>query len=234
METEAELRSARYELKLELEGSMLPTARAWTRLHPAGFYETYPPRRVNNIYFDTHRLDSYNDHMEGVPERRKLRFRWYGEDLRHACGQLELKEKNERTGWKLVHPVEDVLDLERCDWADAQRVILGSLSNGDGRLFREMLGVSRPLVINSYQREYYLSADGLVRLTLDYDQRVYDQWLAARPNLSFVVPSLNKMLIELKAEVAHARSLADVLARFPVRASRHSKFISAIDLIFER
>lgn len=229
-----EQRSTRYELKMELDEALLPLARAWVRLHGAGFYETYPPRRVNNIYFDTNSLDAYNDHVEGVPERRKLRFRWYGEDLAHACGQLELKEKNERVGWKLVEPVEAVLDLDRCDWADAQRDLLGGLPGENGELFREMLGASRPLVINSYRREYYGSANGQVRLTLDYDQRVFDQWLSARPNLSFAVPSRDIMLIELKSGVENARYLADVLAQFPLRANRHSKFTSALDPLLER
>ncbi len=225
-----EQRNARYELKMECEQALLPSARSWTMLHSAGFHQAYPPRQVNNIYFDTLDMDTYNDHVEGVPERRKLRFRWYGADLGAARGQLELKEKNERVGWKLIQPVDGQMDLRGCDWSEIQRSILAGIRNGQqSGIFQEMLQATRPIMINCYQREYYISADERVRLTLDYDQQVYDQWLSARPNLAFRSPSLDRMLIELKSDVQHARYLADVLAEFPLRINRHSKYTSAID-----
>jgi hypothetical protein len=40
-------------------------------------------------------------------------------------------------------------------------------------------------------------------------------------------------LIELKADVKYARYLSEVLAQFPTRVNRHSKFISAINPFLE-
>ncbi len=231
---DSELRSVRYELKMICDQALLATTRSWAWLHSAGFHETFPPRQVNNIYFDTLDLDTYNDHVDSASERRKLRFRWYGEDLIRAQGQLELKEKNERVGWKLVQPVEAMLDLSACDWTEVQWALLGGLRGAQSGLFQEMLHVSRPLVMNCYQRDYYESANGQVRLTLDYDFHAYDQWMTARPNLTFRLPALEQMVIELKSEVAYARYLADVLAEFPLRVNRHSKYISALGPIVGR
>ena len=70
----------RYELKQTYSELFLPELRSWVQMHPAGFRTAYPPRWVNSIYFDTPDLDSFNDHIAGVPVRRKLRYRWYGED----------------------------------------------------------------------------------------------------------------------------------------------------------
>jgi SPX domain protein involved in polyphosphate accumulation len=231
---DSELRSVRYELKMICDQALLPTTQSWTRLHSAGFHETFPPRQVNNIYFDTYNLDTYNDHVDSASERRKLRFRWYGEDLTRAEGQFEIKEKNERVGWKLVQQVKTMLELENCDWSEAQWAMRNDLREAQNGLFLEMLQVSRPLVLNCYRREYYETANGQVRLTLDYDLRAYDQWMAARPNLTFCVPTLDRMVIELKCDVRYAGYLADVLAEFPLRVNRNSKYISALDPLVGR
>jgi hypothetical protein len=229
---EPELQSLRYELKMPLGQVHLPQARSWVGLHSAGFHEAYPPRQVNNLYFDTLGMDTYNDHVEGIPERRKLRFRWYGKDLTLARGQLEIKHKRERAGWKQVQAVEPLLDLENCDWADLQRILSSGLESAGNLFFRELLLASRPFVINTYDREYYVSGDERFRVTLDFNLTAYDQWLSARPNLHFKVPLLDEMIIEFKCDVKHSRDLADILAEFPLRITRSSKYVSAMDGIF--
>ena len=49
---------ARLEIKFVAETSRYHELEQWIRLHPAGFRKSYPPRRVNNIYFDTQDLDA--------------------------------------------------------------------------------------------------------------------------------------------------------------------------------
>lgn len=226
----SEPRQMRYEIKMEASEQELPVVRSWTRLHSAGFATAYPPRWVNSVYFDTHSLDSLNDHLEGVPTRRKLRFRWYGEDLTSARGQIEVKNKTERAGWKLIQPVTQTLDLLGCSWSDLQE----SLAAEAQGVFRELLQSARPLVLVQYWREYYLSADGLIRLTLDSSIRTYDQWLSPRPNLTFRSPALHQLVIEFKCDVKDSKTLADVLAQFPLRTRRHSKFVSSLETLLER
>ena len=230
METENGQRSLRYELKMETEGTRHAQVQSWVRLHSAGFRSAYPSRRVNNLYFDTFDLSSFNDHIEGVPERRKLRFRWYGPDLETAQGQLELKSKKERVGWKTVHPVAPVLDLRSCRWPALKQILTrDTIARDQSGLFTELLQVSNPLVINCYQRDYYVSADGNIRLTLDYQMRAYDQRLSSTPNLLFQLPLINLTLIEFKCEVQHAPQMSNVLAEFPLRVHRHSKFVTALE-----
>lgn len=219
----------RYELKMECEFHQLPSIHSWTRLHSCSFNESFPPRQVNSIYFDTPDLDTFNDHIQGVNERRKLRFRWYGTNLDSATGHLELKEKNDRIGWKLIQPVESKLMFLQQSWSEIQTRILKDIHGKKNNIFQEMLSVSRPIVLTCYQREYYISANQQVRMTLDYNLKSYNQWYSAKPNLIFRSPSLNKIIIELKSETRYARNLADVLAQFPVRANRNSKFTSAVD-----
>lgn len=225
MTLEFEERGMRYEMKMVYDALLASQVRSWVQVHPAGFMRSFPPRKVNNIYFDTPDLDTYNDHIESVSLRRKLRFRWYGEDLAVARGQLEVKNKTERSGWKLVQPLDLELDLRCADWASIHAALL---AESDG-VFHHLLAVARPTLINTYRREYFVSDDEYIRLTLDFDLANYDQWLCARPNLDFRTPHREAMVMELKCDLPHARQLAEVIAAFPQRANAYSKFVTALD-----
>lgn len=216
---------SRYEIKMACDGPWLSEVRTWIRTHSSAFVEPYPPRQVNNIYFDTTGLGSFNDHLSGAYERRKLRFRWYGENLASARGALELKLKVGRSGHKVIWPVDGTLALASGDWLGIMR----TLATRADAAFRELLGVSRPTLINHYRREYYVSADGQTRLTLDYAPVAYDQGLSCRPNLCFRVPLLDIVVIEVKSGVDAGQHLADVLAEMPLRVRRHSKYLAAMD-----
>jgi hypothetical protein len=224
----------RYEIKMECEQELLPQVRSWVNSHSAGFCRAYPPRQVNSLYLDTHSMDTLNDHLESVPTRRKLRYRWYGKDISTACGHLELKNKTERAGWKINQTVQAMLRLDRDDWTTIQQQMLCGIDGSEhGMLFQEVLRVSRPLILNCYDREYYVTSDSRVRLTIDMKQKVFSQWLTVRPNLTFQTPTLDILIIEFKCDVAHGRYLTDILSEFPLRIHRHSKFINAVDGIQE-
>ncbi len=110
--------STRYELKQVYSRLLLPELHSWVKVHPAAFRLTYPPRQVNSIYFDTLDLDTFNDHLEGVPIRRKLRYRWYGTNLGLGqTGQVEVKNKSELAGWKLIEKLDASFDFEHNHWA---------------------------------------------------------------------------------------------------------------------
>lgn len=222
--------STRYELKMAFEPTLVEEVRSWVQIHPSAFVTTFPSRWVNSLYFDTADLDSLNDHLADVPLRRKLRFRWYGEILSHARGQMEVKNKSEHAGWKITQAIEHDFDFENMDWFQ----IMNDLRQNSGGVVRELLCVARPVVLTVYFREYYVSADGMVRLTIDSDVHAYEQMFTARPNLWFRQPMEQKLLIELKSEVANSSILADVLAHFPKRSYRNSKYLDSLVLSLVR
>ena len=231
---EYQISGLRYEIKMECDQFFMPQVESWVNAHPAGFRKAYPARWVNSVYLDTNSLDTLNDHMDGVPVRRKFRFRWYGEDLAFARGQFEIKNKNERVGWKLIQPVDRTFDLQTSSWYAIHQQMLEYLETIKSNLFLELLKVSRPLVLIRYYRDYYVSGDGHIRLTIDSRQKAYDQWMAAYPNLTFQLPGQELIVTELKTEVSNARNMANLLAEFPLRARRHSKFVSAVSSLLDR
>jgi hypothetical protein len=215
----------RYELKQAYSDLLLPELRSWVQVHPAGFRMAYPVRQVNSFYFDTHDLDTFNDHISGVPIRQKLRYRWYGKNLDQAqMGQMEVKIKSEQAGWKIVEKLDAEFRFHNASWA----ILVEQMRAASSGLVRELLSVSRPVVLTVYQREYFVSANGLVRLTIDSNLRGFDQYFSACPNIRFPNPADGQLIIELKSAVSQAAELGDVLAHFPARANRYSKFVTNV------
>ena len=72
-----DLPAARYERKFLARDFSLEEVLSILRMHFAGFYRVYPARWVNSIYLDTSGLRHYHVHVSGVPNRYKVRVRWY-------------------------------------------------------------------------------------------------------------------------------------------------------------
>jgi hypothetical protein len=214
----------RYEIKLVCEPHRLAQARSWIRLHPAGFAVAYPPRRVNSLYLDTLHLSSLNGNLEGLGVRQKLRLRWYGDALTDIQPALELKQKRNLLGRKKRYLLPCRLDLA---WPWTQ--ILGTIRANAGPEWRALLQtVDQPALLTHYQREYYVTPDGAVRVTLDLSQAAYDQRLSARPNLRVRLPIADAVVIEIKTGPEQAERLQDVAAQFPVLRSRNSKYVRGL------
>jgi hypothetical protein len=86
-------------------------------------------------------------------------------------------------------------------------------------------------MLMSYQRDYYVSADRVVRATIDYDQRVYDQRQGLRPNLTWSSPLASPVILELKAPASERARLAEVAGAFPLRVERSSKYVAGVEAI---
>src|SRR5882672_3959960 len=91
----------RYERKFLIEDIAPAEVEAGVRHNPALFYTEYPPRAVNNIYFDSADLRHYHRNVDGHHERVKARIRWYGPlfgQVLHPV--LEIKRKQGLLGSK--------------------------------------------------------------------------------------------------------------------------------------
>jgi hypothetical protein len=214
----------RYELKLTCDPHWLPQARSWIRLHPAGFVVAYPPRRVNSLYLDTLHLSSFDDNLYGTNMRQKLRLRWYGDAVTDIQPALELKQKRNLLGRKKATLLPCKLDLT-CSWLEILRVIRTNVRPDWQMLLQTM---DQPALLNHYQREYYATLDGAIRVTLDSAQAAYDQRLSLRPNLHTRLPIADTVVIEIKAAQEQAERLHQVAAQFPVLRSRNSKYVSGV------
>ena len=85
-----------------------------------------------------------------------------------------------------------------------------------------------PTLFNHCQREYYVTPDGFVRVTLDFAQAAYDQRLVPRANVSRRSPLKDTIVIEIKAAQDQMTRLENVAAHFPVSRSRNSKYANGL------
>jgi hypothetical protein len=214
----------RYELKLVCDAHWLPQARAWIRLHSAGFAVAYPPRRVNSLYLDTLHLSSLNDNLTGVHVRQKLRLRWYGDEMAEIQPVLELKQKRDLLGRKKQAALPCKLNLT-WPWKETIETVRANVGPEWQALLQT---VNQPALLNHYQREYYVTPDGAMRITLDFAQAAYDQRLALRPNLCIRLPVADTVVIEIKAAQEHVERVQEAVAQFPVPRSRNSKYINGL------
>lgn len=218
--------STRYEIKMTAEDLMLPVVRSWLTVHPTGFYQHFPPRQVNNIYFDTPHLYSYAENLSGGASRSKVRLRWYGESTTNVQAVFEIKRKRNMLGWKVSQKLKNLLVFQDTKWIDIISGIRVELSDAN-RVILDRSG--SPVFINRYQREYYVSFDDIIRVTLDYDQKVYDQRFSAFPNLSSPLRSSKDMVIEFKVDSNHRERLVDVINGIHLRVCKYSKFVFGVE-----
>ena len=140
----------RYEIKMTTAAVHLPEVQSWVRLHQAAFFERYPPRRVNSLYFDTLDGECLDANLSGASERRKLRLRWYGTDFTAVQGILELKCKQGSLGWKEFFPLPDTLDLTRIAWEALEQTLREQVTGPFADLPADFI---RPVLRNRHLRE---------------------------------------------------------------------------------
>ncbi len=224
-EPSVEITPHRNEVKIPLPSMLLADVEAWVRVHPFHWRRPYPPRQINNIYFDTPTYAGLNANLGGIGDRAKLRLRWYGD--RMACvaeAYLELKRKRGTIGWKEVIPVNVNLDLRDTGW----RQLAAALGDAAGIMGRHWFSCFPvPVLINCYRRDYYGTSDGVVRLTVDHRLRAYGQRATRVPNLTLPAPLADEIVIELKAptDAGALRRLNDALSYFPPSVGRFSKYV---------
>jgi len=199
----------RYELKFVLSQNDLSSLYTFINQHASLFKVSFPERTVNNIYFDNINFDCCFQNLDGISQRTKIRYRWYGNHENFGSGQLELKIKNNALGTKkyfdLMH-TNGIDDLER----EVQKIF-----------YKQSLQAS---LHNQYSRKYYVDYSRKYRITIDQNLAY---WL---PNQFSNVPSYsdNRIIVELKFNEEDSNGADFITSKFPFRLSKHSKYGSGL------
>ena len=137
----------RIEQKLSVDAREYVSIVQWLAQRQASLL--YPPRRVSSTYFDTPQLSMFQDTVEGIVPRRKVRIRCYGTHTSscESSHQLETKLTTE-TGRK----------KQSCDIDDDH------LAEANG-LMDDQYGWLVATLHVSYEREYFAISG--IRMTID-------------------------------------------------------------------
>ena len=213
----------RFERKFRVDTMSRQAAESVIKLHPAMFREIYQARTVNNIYFDSHHLQSYWETVEGHCDRTKVRTRWYGDLTSHVLSpMLELKVKSGLTSGKSTYALSP-FDLDKALSSNRLYGLLegSGLSDHTGEALSDLL----PTLLNRYDRQYYLSADGSFRVTIDHNMRF--RRLGALPMSGYDF-STDRVIVELKYTTDQDGQARQIASRFPFRMTKFSKYAFGI------
>lgn len=191
----------------------------------AHFREVYPPRIVNNIYFDTPGLADFWKHANGSANRSKLRLRWYGEPLAILPKPvLEVKAKHGHVGTK---PSCRLRDLSADIIRDHNRLRAALRDSCSDQTILERLCNSSPALFNRYARRYFCTVDGRFRLTIDTKLSFHEasgRSFGARR----CYDEARLVIVELKYSVESEAEANSILSDWPFRVGRISKYVYGI------
>lgn len=188
---------------------------------------SYPNRRVCNIYFDTVGLRCYAESLAGVSRRTKSRIRWYGDPRVVREPVLEIKRRYNQVGTKEQFPLEN-FSLQANSWRSIRNMVGEMLPPGAVRVYDAF---TDPVLINSYERSYFETVDGRLRLTIDRDLSFYDQRLRSRPNLRFNRQAVSHTIIEVKCSVENRRLATTLTRLLGLRRVRMSKYCLGVECL---
>ncbi|MBY0516500.1 MAG: VTC domain-containing protein [Bacteriovoracaceae bacterium] len=196
----------RFEKKIPLKFEDLLALESIVQTHPAGLVTAYPKRIVKNLYFDTPDLLSYFSHVNGFQKRNKWRLRAYDDS---SWRTLEEKRKDGDLGHKFYH--------------DPTNAISAAETHSSILCYEKLL---YPVLMNRYERQYYVSSCHSIRLTIDsqieFKSPTCGHWLR---DPEFVA------VAEIKYDLDKAREGQGFLEKFPWPVNRYSKYIRGLKLI---
>ena len=196
---------------------------ALVRLHPALFVQSYESRWINNVYFDYVSLKHYHDSVDGSRHRRKVRIRWYGQlfgIIENAM--LELKIKEGLVGEKIRYSLPPF----RFGVGDGQEALAAAMRATLASEAMLCVTCMEIVLANRYRRQYFVSASGKVRLTLDSEIESY-RW--TKDSLGPRHVDDMTTVLELKYDECDEDYASWVSNYFPLRLTRNSKYVNGIE-----
>jgi len=184
----------------------------------------YPDRIVNNVYYDTHKLEALSDNLDGISRRDKLRYRWYGSrDQLGIKGKLEIKKRKNAYGAK--EAIEIFSDKKLSYHSELKETIKTQIPSNWRHVVEHFC---LPVMINTYKRSYFISKCNNIRVTLDRDNQVFDQRQSNKINIVKASNLPDYLIIEIKFHPDFTEYVSNSISDIPMRISRNSKYVNSV------
>ena len=165
----------------------------------------YPGRTINSIYFDNMNYTMYNQSVEGVLPRKKIRLRTYGKDfIINENINKEIKISSVEGKYKISEPAMDPLKLL------------------DFGIYDNNYGLCVPILNISYERSYYKIQN--VRITVD-EKIIYKKIINRKVSDSSTPDNFS--IVELKSK--NTKLINQINSNFPFERVRFSKYCRGIE-----
>tara|TARA_B100001121_G_scaffold21104_1_gene16465 strand:- start:1638 stop:2312 length:675 start_codon:yes stop_codon:yes gene_type:complete len=184
------------------------------------FFRTqYPLRKVNSIYFDTQDYVSIRQNLDGVSNKKKIRIRWYGNKNIINKPIIEIKSKK---GFETKKESISIKELNN----------LNLLNLDNLKTIQEILNfklkqkkVIHPVLTTHYEREYFISLNGKIRATVDYNLKSI--FLNNLSQIDIVKNFKNICILEFKYPTSLDKYVRKNLRDVSLRLSKNSKFVNS-------
>ncbi len=197
---------------------------------PFGFKEAYHKRKINNIYLDDANYNFYKQNVEGVAHRKKLRYRWYGDDTNKVTSpNIEVKIKNGEVGDKLTYKFKDFsCDIAQTTPMGVHKALLAETLHQPA--LHNDLGALHPTLLNTYERRYFLSFCGHYRITIDFNQQFFNPNYGCSYKQSGI--AVKDVVVELKYATVKDEDARAISQYIGTRLSKNSKYVNGINLLY--
>lgn len=224
----------RYELKIVLPKHFKQELLTKLRCSKYFINEIYEKRQVNNIYFDTVNYTDYLASVNGNDTRKKYRIRWYGELVEdRIIPQLECKYKQGMAGGKNLCELLPFHIDEEFDYVEYYGLLkrrFHTLNETQQYMIGELL--SRvPVLINTYERQYFMTLDGKYRLTIDENMLFYNYNKLNFSHNPIVSLEEQNILLEVKFDVSDVVGAKKLINELGYRLGKNSKYVNGINSI---
>ena len=211
----------RIELKDRFDSFDLPKIQKAIQISHFSFRKSFPDRQINSIYLDDYSFSSLEESLEGNCIRTKTRIRWYDIPCTKVKAVLELKKKKGLYSWKHLYENSYQVDPNARNWFSFINFLEKEAVNFIKPNFE-------PKSLVSYDRSYYASFDGKVRITIDRNLKTYLQTNSQRPNISFHRKHFDTIILEIKVSANDSFLIPEVCKDIPFNAQRFSKFCESL------
>jgi len=173
-----------------------------------GYFKLFPNRIVNSIYFDDKDLTAYYENLNGLSNRTKYRFRFYGNLSQNINGTFERKIKSNDVNYKLT---------------ESKKISLENLYKSK---FPNKKNLS-PNIHTKYQRYYFYNRFKNIRCTVDVGLKIIN----VKNNL---VKRFNDIIIEFKCDKKIIVNDVIKNANYNIRCSKYCIGIDLHNLAYEK
>ena len=195
--------SFRIEEKLKVAESKLFQLRDWITKNMG--ITMYPSRTINSIYFDNQNYTMYNQSIEGVLPRKKIRLRVYDKEFSpNKSINKEIK----------ISSVEGKYKISKLEQNPLKLLNFGIYDNN--------YGLCLPVLNVLYKRSYYKIKN--IRLTID-EKIIYRKIINRKISEPSTFDRYN--IVELKCN--SKKSISLLSNNFPFERTRFSKYSRGIE-----
>jgi len=180
------------------------------------FRNQYPQRKVNSIYFDTNNYTSILQNLDGISDKKKIRIRWYGDEKIMIDPAIEIKSKN---GFETKKEIIEIKELNNIQPLNLD--MINEKLNAKLNLKKLVL----PILTTNYDRQYFVSFDGKIRATVDYNLK--SNFLKNLSQINIIKNFKKICILELKYSTSLDKYVRQNLKDISLRLTKNSKFVNS-------